>query len=208
MVEWVTALVGGLGLIGIAWLMFLENVFPPIPSELIMPLAGFTAATGQHDLWAVILAGTLGSVAGAVMWYWVGRRVGSDRMRRLAARHGRWLTLSPQDITRAEDWFHRHGAIAVLLGRLVPAVRTLISVPAGAARMSQGSFLIWTSLGTAVWSGLLAVAGYALRSSYTDVGKWMDPLATAVLVGMLGWYLWRVITWPSHGSQDRPDPKA
>lgn len=111
--------------------MFLENVFPPIPSEVIMPAAGFAAGQGRLSLIGVIVAGTVGSVAGALFWYYVGKWIGADRLRRWAGRHGRWLTLAPKDIDRVDRWFDQHSGKAVFLGRLVPALRTLISVPAG-----------------------------------------------------------------------------
>ena len=169
MFDWITDLVETTGYFGILLLMLVENVFPPIPSELIMPLAGFTAAQGRLSIVLVVLAGTAGSLLGALFWYGLGRWLGEERLRRLAARHGRWLTLSPGEIDRAEDWFRRHGATAVLLGRLVPAVRSLISVPAGVARMPLPGFLAWTALGTGLWTALLAGAGYLLQGQYALV---------------------------------------
>ena len=112
MFDWITSILQTTGYLGVALLMFVENVFPPIPSELVMPLAGFNAARGDQALWGMIAAGTVGSVAGALFWYWVGRRVGADRLKRLAAKHGRWLTLHPSDIDRVTDWFRRRGRIA------------------------------------------------------------------------------------------------
>jgi membrane protein YqaA with SNARE-associated domain len=131
MFDWITGLVERTGYVGIALLMLAENVFPPIPSELIMPLAGFAAAQGELGMAGVVAAGTAGALAGALLWYGLGRWVGLERLKRWAAEHGRWLTVSPDDLDRAAAWFGRHGGAAVLVGRLVPAVRTLISVPAG-----------------------------------------------------------------------------
>ena len=119
------------GYLGIALLMFLENLFPPIPSELIMPLAGFEAARGTKSLPLVILSGSAGSIAGALFWYYVGKWIGARRLKAWAGRHGRWLTLKPSEVDKVDAWFDRHCAEAVFLGRLVPTVRTLISVPAG-----------------------------------------------------------------------------
>ena len=180
---------------GLALLMLLENVFPPIPSELIMPLAGFNAARGGTPLWLAILAGGLGSLAGAYMWYWVGRAFGRLRLRALIARHGRWLTLSVADVDRAQAWFDRHGAIAVLLGRLLPTIRTLISVPAGLAQMPFGRFLAWSAVGTFAWTTLLGLAGYLLEAGYARVEAWVNPVSTAIVAGIVAVYLWRVITW-------------
>lgn len=195
MFDWIAGLIDAIGPLGVALLMLLENVFPPIPSELIMPLAGFVAAQGKMGLVAAIIAGTLGSLAGATLWYWVGRAIGAERLRRWAEKHGRWLTLSPEDVDRANDWFHRHGAGAVLFGRLVPTVRTLISVPAGLARMPLPTFLLWSGLGSLAWTSLLAVAGYLLQARYQQVEHWINPLSTAVVLTIIAIYLWRVVTW-------------
>lgn len=199
MFDWITALIDQLGLPGVALMMFLENVFPPIPSELIMPLAGFNAAQGRMGLVGVILAGTLGSLAGAVLWYLLGRAVGTARLRRLAARHGRWLTVTPGELDRADAWFDRHGGIAVFLGRLVPTVRTLISIPAGLSEMPLGRFLLWSGLGTLIWTTFLALAGYLLEDAYHRVENWVNPVSTVVVVGIVGLYLWRVATWGRRG---------
>jgi membrane protein DedA with SNARE-associated domain len=180
------------GLWGVALLMFLENVFPPIPSELIMPLAGFAAARGEQSLLLVVAAGTAGSLAGALFWYWVGRRLGRRRIERLAERHGRWLTLSPEDVEQAIDRFDRHGAVAVLVGRLIPALRTLISVPAGIARMPLPKFLFFSALGTSVWTTLLVFAGYLLKDQYEHVSDYLNPLSNLVFAALASWYAWRV----------------
>ena len=132
--------------------MLIDNVFPPIPSEVIMPLAGFAAARGQLSLIGVFLAGTAGSLSGALVWYGVGRWVGRERLKRFAARHGRWLTLSPAEIDRAGGWFARRGGITVLVGRVIPGVRSLISVPAGVAGMPLTPFLVYSAVGTIVWN--------------------------------------------------------
>ncbi len=195
MFDWITGFVERTGALGIVLLMLAENVFPPIPSELIMPLAGFTAALGETSIVVVVLAGTLGSLLGALIWYYVGRWLGLDRLRSLAARHGRWLVLSPAEIDQAEDWFRRHGGKAVFLGRLIPGVRTLISVPAGVTRMPLAGFLAWTTLGTALWTALLAGGGYVLQAQYGRVAGIVNP-ASNVIVGLIAvWYIYRVVTF-------------
>ena len=181
------------GAFGVFALMVLENVFPPIPSELVMPLAGFQAAEGTLSLLAVLIAGIAGSVAGALPWYYAGRWIGRDRLRRLAERHGIWLTMSAADVDDAIAWFDRHGGKAVFLGRMVPGVRTLISVPAGLADMALGRFLVLTALGSAIWVGLLTAAGYLLRSQYERVGAWLDPVTTVIVIGIVGLYLFRLV---------------
>ncbi|TGN60064.1 DedA family protein [Paracoccus liaowanqingii] len=195
MFDWITGLLEGGGAWAIAALMLLENVFPPIPSELIMPLAGFNAARGGTPLWLAILAGGIGSTLGAWFWYALGRAYGPARLHLLVARHGRWLTLTPSELTRAQGWFARHGGAAVFFGRFLPTIRTLISVPAGLARMPTGRFLIFTALGSFIWSGGLALAGYALEGGYDAVSGWIDPLSTAIVLAIVAAYLWRVVRW-------------
>ncbi|MBB6227874.1 membrane protein DedA with SNARE-associated domain [Polymorphobacter multimanifer] len=186
---------GEAGYLGIALLMFLENVFPPIPSELIVPSAGYSAGQGRLNLAGVIAAATLGSVTGALFWYFVGKWIGDDRLKAWAARHGRWLTLRPRDVERVDRWFDAHSGSAVFFGRLVPAVRTLISVPAGIFGMGLGRFLLFSTLGSALWTTLLAVAGYQLQGQHALVGEWLNPVATLVIGAMVVWYVWRVASW-------------
>lgn len=197
MFEWITRLVSDGGYLGVAGLMLLENLFPPIPSELIMPLAGFAAARGELQIALVVLAGTLGSLAGALPWYYAGRWLGRDRLRRLAAWHGRWLTVSPEEFDRASAWFDRHGGWAVLIGRLVPGVRTLISVPAGIAGMGLGRFLLLSAIGSLAWTAALALAGYVLEDHYARVADYIDPASKAVLGAVVLLYLYRLVTFRS-----------
>ncbi len=201
MFDWITGFVERSGHLGLLLLMLAENVFPPIPSELIMPLAGFTAARGQLNIALVVLAGSMGSLLGALFWYYIGRWLGADRLKPFAARHGRWLTLSPDEIDRADAWFDRHGAKAVFIGRLIPAVRTLISVPAGVTGMPLVSFLAWTALGTCLWTALLAGAGYLLQSQYGLVADYLNPTSNVVLGLLVLWYAYRVVTFrPGSGN--------
>jgi len=195
MFDWITNVVEQMGSPGIALLMFLENVFPPIPSELVMPLAGFVAERGRFPLWGAIVAGSVGSLAGAIGWYLVGRKVGERRLRRWVDRHGRWLTLSCDDIDKAKGWFDRHGGAAVFIGRLIPGVRTFISVPAGFAQMSWAPFLLYSAVGTALWTALLAFAGKLLGASYEKVGQYLDPVTWVVLGAFVAAYVWRLARW-------------
>lgn len=182
-------------MLAIAALMFLENAFPPIPSELIMPMAGFNAARGGTSLWLAIVAGAAGSLAGAWLWYLAGRAYGRDRLHRLIARHGRWLTMSQSELDRAQGWFDRHGRSVVFFGRLVPTVRTLISIPAGIAKMLLPRFLMFSAMGSFLWCAFLAIAGYLLEGSYEHVSHWLNPVSTLIVLGLVAVYVWRVIRW-------------
>lgn len=195
MFDWVVAIVISGGVLGVAFLMFAENVFPPIPSEVIMPLAGFAAAQGQMNFAAVVAAGSAGALAGAVLWKVVGRRVPQRRLGAWIDRHGRWLTLERRDLARARLVFRSHGAPTVFFGRLLPAVRTFISVPAGLVRMRWGSFILWSALGTLLWTLVLATAGYLLAAEYHRVERWLNPVTTTILAAMAALYLWRVLRW-------------
>jgi len=206
MFDGITGFIEAVGWVGIGLLMFIENVFPPIPSELIMPLAGFNAAAGDQSLVVVILAGSAGSLAGAWLWYWIGKKIGTSRLKRLAARHGRWLTITPEELDRSNAWFGRHGGLAVLIGRLIPTVRTFISVPAGVARMPLARFLAYSSAGTVAWTTFLALAGYLLESQYDKVSGWLNPISTGVVVLIVAYYLWRVVTYEPGDPDDPGDP--
>lgn len=193
MTEWVIGFIQSSGLPAIALLMFLENVFPPLPSELIMPFAGFAAAKGDLNLVLVVIAGAIGSVAGAVLWYWAGRRFGVEQVQRWAADHGTYLAMSSDDVGRAEEWFKRHGTLAVFFGRLVPAVRTLISVPAGMVAMRPWKFLLWSLAGSLLWSGMLAGAGFYLGDRFENATRWLDLATKVILACVVVAYLWRVV---------------
>lgn len=162
--------------------MFLENLFPPIPSELIMPLGGFYVQQGKLALIPVVLAGLLGTVLGALPWYGIGRLINEERIEHWLDRHGRWIGISPQELHRSRAWFNRHGTALVFWGRLVPGVRTLISVPAGIEMMPFVPFLLWTTAGSLIWILLLTLAGLAMGESYSQVEHWIDPVSKAVKV--------------------------
>lgn len=197
MFDFITEFMQNSGYFGVFALMALENIFPPIPSELIMPFAGFVAARGDLSVVGVLVAGTAGSVAGALPWYYAGKVYGKERLEKLADRHARWLTVTHGDIEHAMDAFEKHGRKVVLLGRLIPAIRTLISVPAGLAKMPLAQFLLYSTVGSLLWTGILTGAGYLLESQYERVADYVDPVSKAVLIGLLGWYLYRVATFKS-----------
>jgi membrane protein DedA with SNARE-associated domain len=200
--DWITSVIERLGYVGIAVLTFLENLFPPIPSELVIPLAGFVAARGDLQLPIVILTGSAGSLAGATVWYLIGKRVGEERLRKWVAQHGRWLTLGVKDVDRAQDWFRRHGAAAVFFGRLIPGVRTFVSLPAGFSSMPLPAFLLYSALGTAIWTTALAYAGVLLQANFTLVGDYIN-VATNALLAALGVMLARryIRCWRATGDR-------
>ncbi len=194
MIEALTEFIASHGYLAVGLLMLVENVFPPIPSELIMPFAGFVAARGDLHLAGVVAAGTFGSVIGGLPWFLLARRWGADRLKQAADRHGRWLTVSRGDIERSQTWFQRHGAPVLVFGRLVPGVRTMIAVPAGFARMGTATFVVWTTLGSALWSGVLAGAGYALEGQYDRIAAVIDPASKFILAALVVAYgvrVWR-----------------
>lgn len=193
MASWVIGFISSTGYWGIVLLMFVENVFPPIPSEVIMPLAGYMIVQGKLTFLGITAAGMAGSVLGALPFYYAGRRLGKDRVRRYADLHGRWLTVSGHDIERASRWFDRHGGAAVLLCRLIPGVRSLISIPAGVNRMNLWSFLGYTSVGTALWAAFLAYIGYVLGSNFSKVGDYLDPVSWIVFGAIGVFYIVRVM---------------
>ena len=191
MFEWITSIIRRLGYTGVAILTLLENVFPPIPSELVIPLAGYVAAQGDLRLWLVIVMGTVGSLAGAWLWYELGRRIGERRLRAWVERHGKWLTLGTKDIDRAQDWFRRHGGAAVFFGRLVPGVRTYVSLPAGFSGMPLPAFLLYSALGTALWTSALAGAGVLLRANFNRVSDSLNVVTNGLFIAFALFMAWR-----------------
>jgi membrane protein DedA with SNARE-associated domain len=192
--DWIVDFIERGGYLAIALLMLLENIFPPIPSEVVMPVAGIIAGQGNLQILLVIVFGTVGAVAGQLLWYWVGLRVGEEGMKRFARRHGRWLTLSARDVEKADRWFNRHGHKAVLVGRLIPGIRTIISVPAGLSEMPLNRFLIYSAIGSGGWTAALALAGYALGERQESITHWIGPISTVVFAGIIAFYIYRVAT--------------
>ena len=182
------------GYAGIVAAMLLENVIPPIPSELIMPLAGFYVGQGQLNFVGVVLAGLVGTVLGALPWYGIGRLVNEERLKHWVSRHGRWLGVSVRELDQSRTWFQKHGAAVVFWGRLIPAIRTLISVPAGIELMPFGPFLFWTTAGSLIWNLVLTTAGWALGKNWQQVLTAIKPieglvnkLVALVILAVVAW---------------------
>ena len=179
--EWAVGLMETMSGPGAGLAIAAENLFPPLPSEIILPLAGFTASRGRFGLLEVLAWTTAGSVVGALALYGLGAWLGPDRLRRLVA-HVPLMKVS--DVDRAETWFARHGAKAVFFGRMVPIFRSLISVPAGVERMPIGQFVLLTTAGSAVWNTAFVVAGYQLGERWQQVEQYADILQSVVVVGV------------------------
>ena len=182
LVGWVLDVIEALGSIGVGLLIALESIFPPIPSEVVLPLAGFLAGQGRMGLVSVIVWATVGSLVGALVLYWLGAALGADRLGRLA---DRVPLMDARDVQRAEAWMTRHGAWAVLLGRMVPGVRSLVSIPAGVQRMPLWLFSLLTVIGSAVWNTLFVGLGYLLGDRWDQVGKYSDLLNYLVIGGVV-----------------------
>lgn len=180
--DFITETMGALGAFGVAVLVAAENLFPPIPSEAILPLAGFAASTGELELIPVIIWSTVGSVVGALALYWLGAWLGRDRFIRLAARIP---LISTDDIAATERWFIAHGPATVFFGRLIPLFRSLISIPAGIERMRMRVFLPLTALGSLLWNTVLILAGYALGANFGVVEEFVGAFQWVVIVALV-----------------------
>lgn len=191
--EWLIGIIRSAGSLGVGFAMFVENIIVFIPSELIMPLAGFYSAVGRLNFWAANVAGTIGTHVGSLGWYWLGRHFKEERFERFVKRHGIWLGLEPLHIRKATRWFERHGSVATLTGRLIPGIRTFISVPAGFSRMPLVKFVPLSLAGSFVFNVALSGAGRLLGSRFHQVGRWIHPITIGVIGLMFAWWLYRVV---------------
>jgi membrane protein DedA with SNARE-associated domain len=193
MERWITHLIESGGALSVGLLMFAENIVVFLPSELIMPLAGYYAALGKLSFWRSVICGTIGAHLGSLIWYWLGRNVSKKRFETFVRRHGMWLGLETQTVRRASRWFERHGPIAVITGRLIPAIRTFISIPAGFNQMPLVTFVPLSLAGTFIFNVILAEAGKLLGAHFKEIHRWIQPITMAVIGGMFAWWLFRVI---------------
>lgn len=190
-VDWAVEVIALLGGPGVALLLFLENLFPPIPSEVILPLAGVTAGQGTHNFW-VILAWTLvGSLAGAYVLYGLGRALGGDRVRWLCEK---LPLLDVEDYEKSVVWFDRHGGAGIFFGRMVPAVRSIISIPAGVYRMPLLKFTALTAAGSAIWNTLFVTLGFFLGDNWHVIEPWTDLISNVIYVLIGGLLVWFVVS--------------
>ncbi|MGE3396460.1 MAG: DedA family protein [Sphingomonas sp.] len=195
MTDWMIRLIDWGGYAGVFGLMLLETMLPFIPSEVILPLAGLSAAHGPMSLPGVIVAATAGSMFGNYCWYMIARSVGRERFAGFVDRHGRWLTMDCRDLVKLERMFERYGGGIVFAARVLPGVRTFISLPAGFFGMPVWRYLFWSTAGTAIWSGLFAAAGYGVGASFGPINHIVGPITSATVLFFTLWYIWRQITW-------------
>ena len=180
-IQWATNFIDAIGLAGVAVLVLLENVFPPIPSEVVLLLTGFNVGEGRFDAVSAVVAATAGSVAGAWILWGIGRLLSEERLEALVAGAGRFVGVKQGDVAKGFAWFHRHGAPVVFFGRLVPVVRSVVSIPAGADGMPLARFTVMTAAGSALWNTLWICIGWALGERWQEAEEWGSWLQYAVL---------------------------
>lgn len=191
---WVQDVIESLGYLGVAVLVIIENLFPPIPSEIVLPFAGFVAQRGDASVVVMILAATIGSVVGALILYYISWVIGPDRLRQFVVRFGKWFGVKESDLTRAEEWFDRRSTTAVLVGRCVPLIRSIVSIPAGFRRMKLVPFTLYTFIGSAVWNIVLIGAGAILGDNWDVVGDYVGIFQYVVIAAIVAVLVRFVIT--------------
>ena len=210
--DWVIDVIDKLGYLGVAFLVALENLFPPIPSEVVLPAAGIWAnrgGRGMAELIGMIAAATVGAVVGAWILYGIGVAVGEDRLRVFVARYGRWFGVKEKDFDKADNWFDRHEELAVLLCRCVPLVRSVVSVPAGLRRMNPARFTLYTAIGSAVWNSILIMVGFYAQDQWDtvqDIMGYFQYVVILAILGAVGWFVWkRIIQVRLHPEEADPE---
>lgn len=209
--DWVVDVIKAIGYLGVALLVALESVFPPIPSEVVLPAAGLASSRGEANLALMIVAATVGSVIGAWVLYLVAAAIGDTRLHALVARYGRWLGVKPKDLERAEAWFDDHSGTAVLICRCIPLIRSLVSIPAGFRRMNPVKFTIYTAAGSLVWNAVLIGAGYEMGDRWEEVGEWVGTLQYVVVAAILLWmarWVWTRFLSPTHKARHAAEHEA
>lgn len=191
--NWAIDVIDALGYWGLFLILVLENVFPPIPSEAVLPLAGFLTGQGEMNYFLAVLVSTLGAVGGALILYYVGWWFGDSRVRWIVDKWGRWLAVTENDLDKANAWFDRHGYIAVLICRCVPIVRSLVSIPAGILRMPIVPFVLYSALGSAVWNAILIGLGWIVGDNWEDIEHYADYFQYAVALGIIVAVIYYVI---------------
>lgn len=191
MFEWISGIILSGGLLGLVFLTFIENVFPPIPSELIMPFGGYLAKQGKMSFIGAVLAGSLGSTLGCLPLYYAGKVLGEKRIREFFKNYGFWIGVDEKDFDKARSWFNRHQDTSVFLCRIVPGVRSFIALPAGISKMSILKFCVFTFAGSFLWTLLLVTAGYLLGDSFKAVDKFLGPVSKILVGGFVVYFIYR-----------------
>jgi membrane protein DedA with SNARE-associated domain len=207
LLNWVLGLVETFGYPGLAIVIALENVFPPIPSEAVLPMAGYLVHEGRMNLFWAIVASTVGSVLGALILYGLGHAWGEKRVRSFIKKYGRWMTLSEEDLDRSQAWFDNHGRLAVLIARLAPLVRSVISIPAGIAKMPLLTFVIYTTIGSALWNAVLIGAGMLAGANWGIVEQyqsWFSTAVVALIALSIAWFVARRLMSGGPSGQREP----
>lgn len=202
--EFIIRFIEGGGYPGIALLMALENIFPPIPSEVIMGVAGVAVHAGRMAFWPVLIWGTVGTTVGNYVWFWIGRKLGYARLRPFVERHGRWLTMEWSDVEASTAFFRKHGQWVVFFLRFSPLMRTIISLPAGLACMSLWRFLLFTFLGSAIWNAALIGSASLLAGWFSGFEAALGWIVIAMIVVGGLWYAYRVATWSPRPPSNEP----
>ncbi|XXL53303.1 DedA family protein [Mammaliicoccus lentus] len=174
MESWITSVMEQFGYFGIALLILVENVFPPIPSEVILTFGGFMTTKSELSIFGVVVASTIGSVGGAVILYWIGRILNVERLERIIEKWGKYLRLTKEDVRKADAWFDKYGPWTVFFCRFIPLIRSLISIPAGMSGMNQWLFLVLTTLGTLIWNLVLVLVGAKVGNNWHQIVNYMD----------------------------------
>ena len=204
MENWITEVMNTYGYIGILLLIALENIFPPIPSEVILTFGGFMTTTSNMSIIGVIIVSTIGSIVGAIVLYGIGLLLDVNRLERIVDKWGHILRLTSKDIEKANAWFHKFGVWAVFLGRLVPLVRSLISIPAGMAHMNFWVFLLFTTLGSLIWNSILVSVGAAVGTSWSTIVGYMDTYSNVVLFLLVVFFVLFIILFIKNRRKQQP----
>jgi len=200
--EWIISIMEQLGYFGIALLMFLDNIFPPIPSEIIMPSAGYSASQGELLLVGVIIAGCIGSLIAAAILYWIGYKFNHDSIFRFVDRYGKYLFIKSPDVKKSLDWFEHYGHRIVFFGRMIPAVRSLISIPAGMSHMPFWKFMFFSSLGTIIWTTFLACVGFYFGENQALMQNIFSQVSHFIIIVVIAIIIW--ILYRRHQGKNRP----
>lgn len=191
---WITAVLESTGHIGIVFLIALENIFPPLPSEIILPLTGYLVSQNAISFIGALIASTAGSVLGGLLLYYLSRKLGEKRVYAFADSYGKFIGLSRQDIEKSIKWFQKHGGKLVFFGRIIPTIRSVVSIPAGLAKMDIKKFILYTAAGSALWNAILIGIGWSLGERWQEVQRYtkvLEYIVWGLIIFGVGWIIWR-----------------